>query len=158
MAGSFEGQIAKWVAEVEGGALAIFHESAQRVTDEMNKPVGQGGNLPVDTGYLWHSLTASSSEMPKIREDAKPQSGASYSFNPAPVNLVINSVPIGGVVYIGYVANYSARLNYGFTGTDRLGRQYSQQGRMFVELAAQKWPSIVAQVTNELSARLAFGR
>jgi hypothetical protein len=151
---SFAAEISEWVTEVKAYHEAVFHESAQRVTDLMNTPRGQGGNLPVDTGYLWHSLQASNSEMPKINPEAQPAKAASYAYSSGPIELVINGTELGQAIYLGYTAAYAARINYGFTGQDSLGRNYSQRGAMFVELAAQKWQSIVTQVEGELAARL----
>jgi hypothetical protein len=45
---------------------------------------------------------------------------------------------------------YARRLNYGFTGTDSLGRQYNQRGYFFVDLAAQRWQQIVTANVNRL--------
>jgi len=154
MANDFTAQIADWVTKTEGAMEGVFHESAQRVSEEMNRPRGNGGNLPVDTGFLWHSQQASTEAPPQIDPAARPAKGASYSYDAGPVSLVINGAELGQSVYICFTAAYAARVNYGFTGEDSLGRHYSQQGAFFVEQAAQQWPQIVAQVAAELKDRI----
>ncbi|PLU26093.1 hypothetical protein BMJ27_34720, partial [Sinorhizobium medicae] len=47
---SFSAAVAQWADKVEGAVEAIFKESAQEVVEEMQKPVGQGGRMRVDTG------------------------------------------------------------------------------------------------------------
>lgn len=145
---NFATQVSDWVKNVKEAHEAVFHEAAQRVTHEMNTPRGQGGNVPVDTGFLWHSLLASDSAMPVIRPDAKPDRAGHtkgdppiYKFDAGPVELTIKNVPIGGKIYLGYIASYARYVNDGTHG---------RPGAMFVELAAQRWPQIVKEVEGEL--------
>ena len=42
------------------------------------------------------------------------------------------------------------RLNYGFTGTDSLGRTYNQAGRLFVERNAGRWQEFVDAAAREI--------
>jgi hypothetical protein len=152
---NFSTQVSDWVAKSKLLTEAVFRMSAdQIINDEMNVSVGNGGNVPFDTGFLHHSLMASTSTMPKIDPAARPAKGASYGYDSGPVSLVINNADLGQTIYAGYTAAYAARQNYGFTGTDSLGRHYSQSGRLFVEKAAQKWPTVVASVEAKLKARL----
>ena len=141
----FAAQIAKWVTETEGAMESVFHESAQRVTEVMTTPRGQGGNLPVDTGYLWHSFQASTSAPPPINPTSKGSPDQKYTYNAGPINLVINGAQLGQTVFICATASYAAFANYGTS---------KQAAAMFVELAAQQWPTIVNQVTNELKGRI----
>ena len=65
--GQFAATVEAWVREVEGGLLAIVQESTQEVVDLIKKPVGAGGNMPVDTSFLQNSLQGSASSMPRPR-------------------------------------------------------------------------------------------
>lgn len=141
----FGAQVADWVKQTEGVIEGVFHESAQRVTDVMTTPRGQGGNLPVDTGYLWHSFQASTEAPPPINPTSKGAAGQTYTYNAGPINLVINTAELGQTVFICATANYAGHVNYGTS---------KQPAAMFVELAAQQWPTIVNQVTNELKGRI----
>lgn len=136
---NFEAQVAQWVRDTEGALDAVFHESTQRVVDKMQTPRGQGGNMPVDTGYLWHSLVASTSTMPQIRPDGKGALGATYSYDSSAVGAVIATAQLGDKIYCGYTAVYAAFVNY--------------KGALFVEQAVQQWPAIVKQVEAELATR-----
>jgi hypothetical protein len=70
------------------------------------------------------------------------------------MNQVINNAKAGTTIFVGYVAAYAKRLHWGFTGTDKAGRKYSQQGNPWVLLAAQRWPQIVRQVQAELAGQI----
>lgn len=131
-------------AIAKGARLGKGGRNSKRAVGPVSA-AGAGGNMPVDTGFLRASLLASSDSMPQMSDDAQPKEGGSYSYSSGPISLVINETPLGGKIYCGYTAAYAARINYGFTGNDALGRHYSQAGRMFVELAAQKWPQFVKQ-------------
>lgn len=140
MPNDFAAQVSDWVKNSKIAAEAIFHESAQRVIQEMQTTRAEGGNMPVDTGFLRASLIASNDAMPVIRSDAKPAAGSSYSYNAGPVALTINNTSLGGRIYAGFVAAYARFVNYGTSKTP---------ARLFVELAAQRWPEIVRQVEGE---------
>lgn len=101
---------------------------------------GGAGALPVDTGFLRASLTASLAGMPTIREDARPEAGKRYEYSEAAIALVINGAELGQTLYFGYVAAYARHQHYGANG---------KPGRQWVTLAAQRWTQIVADVTAE---------
>jgi hypothetical protein len=154
----FAAQVSAEVAQAKEAIEAVFHEAAQEVVEEMLKvgpsvastkaaiahskrkigpvaPAGEGGHLPVDTGFMRWSFRASTEVMPEIDTSAYPAEGAKYAFDSGPINLVINGAEIGDTIYIGATAAYARPVNYGH-GTF--------QGYLFVEKAAQRWPAIVA--------------
>lgn len=139
----FTATVAEWVREEKHLLEAVVRESAQRVVDTMQTTRGNGGNLPIDTGYLRASLMASTDAMPLIRKDAVPADGQSYGYDATPVNLIIANAKPGETIYVGYTASYAAIV-------DRHGKSPA----MFVELAAQQWPQIVKEVEAELGQRL----
>lgn len=141
----FTSQVSAWVRETEARMTAVFREAAQRVIGEMQERV------PVDTGFLKASLQVSTSA--PIPADRSPGEGTTYAYNPTAATLAIAGAEIGDRLFASYSAVYGPRINYGFVGTDALGRTYNQAGRHFVELAAQRWPAIVAQVSQEAQSR-----
>jgi hypothetical protein len=141
---SFSAAVAQWADKVEGAVEAIFKEATQEVVEEMQRPVGQGGRMRVDTGFLRASLLASSTSMPAISA-AKPVAGGTYTPDFGQIEAVIAGADIGGTLYFGYTASYAGYREYGANGQPADG---------FVRLAAQNWPIIVDRKAAELKARL----
>jgi hypothetical protein len=143
---SFAAQVSEWAkAELEREE-AIFHEAAQAVANEVRTPVAEGGRMPLKTGNLRRSLMASTADMPTIRE-------GKTEFQDSGIELVIAGSQLGDTVYLGFQAAYAARMNYGFVGTDSLGRTYNQTGFGFVDAVAQRWPQIVTQAEAKVRNR-----
>lgn len=139
---NFAAQVDEWTKMVDRRMTAVFRESTERVKDDMQTPVGAGGNMPIATGFLRNSLMASTASMPPMTR-ANP--GGSFSGGDAAVSLVIAGAEIGDTIYLGYTANYGGHVNYGANG---------RPPRQFVGLAAQKWPAIVDAVVAEAKARV----
>ena len=142
---SFSAAVAQWADKVEGAAEAIFKEATQEVVEEMQRPVGQGGRMRVDTGFLRASLLASSTAMPAITASAMPVTGGTYAPDFGQIEAVIAGADIGDTLYFGYTAAYAGYREYGANGQPADG---------FVRLAAQNWPIIVDRKAAELKARL----
>jgi len=138
---SFAAQVKRWAEKAEERIEKVVIASTQEVVEEMLLPDFKGGNMPVDKGHLRGSAIASTDQMPVTRSAAE----GPVSDPTTQINLVISNAGAGGTVYIGITAAHARRQNYGFTGTDSLGRQYNQQGRHFVGLAAQNWQTIVSR-------------
>ncbi len=182
MAGSFAATISEWGrAELER-AEAIFQASAQALANEVREPgpsvastsaaiekgLGTGGRgknklqiqgpvgrtgagrMPVDTGNLRRSLMASTAEMPSIKEGKE-------EFTDSGIEMVIEGAALGSTIYLGFQAAYALRMEYGFVGTDSLGRTYNQSGFGFVTAAAQRWPQIVAEQEAKIRSRFEAG-
>jgi hypothetical protein len=145
MPSEFAAQVEDWCKNSEVLLTAVFHESAQRVTDAMTLARGLGGNLPVDTGYLRASIQASKSAPPPINPTSKGNAGASYAFNAGPISMVINDAKLGETIYICATASYAYFVEVGAGG---------RPPALFVAQAAQQWPQIVAQVQTELKGKL----
>lgn len=136
----FSAAVADWVKQSKEAVEAVFHRSA----DLVGEAVMQG--TPIDTGFLVHSFQASASEMPSIKKGSKPNVNAgpgSYTFDKGPINLVIQGVPLGNPIYLGFTAEYAPYVEYGANG---------RAGRGMVRLAAQRWQGIVNQAVGELRA------
>lgn len=136
---SFAAAVKDWADRTEAKMTEVFRQSASEVLREMNRPVGEGGNMPVDTNFLRDSrLVGLNIEMP-LANRAHPGKGA---FAPQPgVDLIIAGAGIGDTIVAGYTANYAGHVN---NGTSRMAP------RQFVEKAAQQWPTIVGNVIARL--------
>lgn len=141
MAGSFSADIGRWAAQTEQRMTAVFRQSAQKVNEEVKKPVGAGGHMRVKTGYLRASLMASTSQMPTINPTSQPAADAAdNSYNEdATVTLTIAGADIGQTIYLGFTANYARPREY-------------QDG--FVRLTAQRWPQIVEECAQLVKSRV----
>ena len=139
---SFAAQVDAWVKKTKQRTEAVFKESAQRVISDMQTPVGAGGNMPIDTGFLRASLqTTLNAPTAKITYR---QSDAPVTFDTSAPALTIAGAKLGDTVYAVYGANYAPYVEYGTGG---------RAGRGFVRLAAQRWPEIVSQAATEARGR-----
>lgn len=142
---SFGAAVAQWADKVEGAVEAIFKEATQEVVEEMQRPVGQGGRMRVDTGFLRASLLASSTSMPAISA-AKPVEGGTYTPDFGQIEAVIAGAAVGDTLYFGYTAAYAGHREYGANG---------QPPDAFVRLAVQNWGMTVDRTAKKVKA--AFG-
>ncbi|MFG1462265.1 HK97 gp10 family phage protein [Xanthobacter sp. DSM 24535] len=102
---------------------------------------GEGGNMPVDTGFLRSSLQISiDGEFPSATRENPER--VTHNYNPEPVNLLINGAEIGQTINAGYTAKYAPHVEYGARG---------RAPRRFVGLAAQRWQEIVNRVVARLN-------
>lgn len=143
---SFSAQIAAFAEKVPEAAEAVFKQSTQDVVREMQTLTSEGGRMRYDTGFLWASLMASTSAMPRINPNANPVEGRSYSFDFGTVEAVIAAAGIEDTLYFGYTAAYAAYREYGARG---------QAPDAFVRSAAQNWDVIVNR--NAKRVQQAFG-
>lgn len=140
---SFSAQIAAEVAQIKNGLEMVVRQSTQDLADEIDRPVAQGGNMPVDTGYLRNSRVMVLNGPPPAMT-TKPKDYNNTSAPPA-AELVLAGFEIGDTIGLYYTAAHGPAQEYGARG--RAGRGFIRQG-------AQKWASFVA--AN--AARLLNGR
>ena len=145
---SFSAQVDQWAQATEQRMTAVFRESSQRVIADMQTPVGAGGNMPIRTGFLRASLVVGINTAPVAATRENPGKPAA-AFQDSSVSAVIAGAEIGDHITASYGANYAAAVEYGTQG---------RAPRAFVRSAAQRWPSIVASVANELKNRVASTR
>lgn len=143
MAGGFAAGVSGWAAATKERIKAVRNESAQRVVEIMQTPVGAGGNMPVRDGFLRASLVATTGAAP-TPSLPKPEEGRPYTYDAGDVALVIASAGMSDAITFAYTANYARPVNYGSRG---------RPGRLFVDLAAQQWERVVADVVQEVNAR-----
>jgi len=143
MAGPFSTTVSGWCAEKKTRMTAVRSESVQRLVELMQTPVEAGGNMPVDTGFLRASLVAEIG-LGSFTAKPKPTGDGVYSYEPAPINLVIAGAGVSEPITVAYTAAYARIANYG--GENRAARQ-------FAGLAVQRWPQIVTEVAAEAERR-----
>lgn len=138
---SFAAALDDWVLETKERTLAVFRGSAQEIIEVMQKPVAEGGNMPVDTGFLRASLQVNlNGWVPTNRENPKPDApkGSLDTFNSTVAELVIAGAKLGDTVYASYSAKYAGHIEYGTSKADP---------RAFVRLAMAQAETIVQHQT-----------
>lgn len=131
MATTFTASLAQFRDKTKAQMQAVLSASVQDVLDEAQKPVAQGGRMPVDTGFLRNSLV---SEL----------NGSEVARGVNSVLLTTTAMRPGDVARFGWTAAYAMRLHEGFVGEDSLLREYDQGGMFWIDHAAAQWPAIVA--------------
>lgn len=122
---------------------AIGREAVQDLGHEANRPIAQGGRMPVDTGFLRNSFVASTAGVP--------------TSTSGPFELVVATWSGEDTLWMGWTAKYAMRQEYGFHGPDALGRVYSQAGNAFRRTAQQRWPVMVVKAAHRVE-QSALGR
>lgn len=137
MAKTFSAQIDDIVKLTDAKITAVIRQSVQEVVDIAQKPVGKGGKMRVDTGFLRASGQMSLNGMPtgptRPAGDAKP---GQYNFNSATVLLNLGNFKIGQTIHFGWTANYAV---------------YREVYDGFLASAVQQWPAIVAKNVNKVN-------
>ena len=110
----------------------VLQKSLERVGALAQLPRERGGHMPIDTATLIGSFTG------KVN--------GTLIFQGEAAHLMVAVVAKPGD-YIqmdwGYkAAAYALRQNYGFVGTDSLGRTYNQPGNHWLEFATSQWRRI----------------
>ena len=137
MATTFTASLAQFRDKTKAQMQAVLSASVQDVLEEAQKPVAQGGRMPVDTGFLRNSLVCE-------------LNGSQIGTGATSYTLAAAGMEPGDIARFGWTAAYALRMELGFVGEDSLGRTFNQQGRHFVEGAAAQWPQIVAKNIGRL--------
>jgi hypothetical protein len=137
--GKFSSQVAGWSDKARRRALATFRQAAQETMHEANLPVGQGGRMRVDTGFLKGSIQASLDGMPTGPTEGTKGMTYSGQVAGAPPELVILKAQLGDRIWVGWTAGY-ARVREYYDG--------------FVRSAAANWPTTVKRVAARVKAAL----
>lgn len=135
--GSFKKSVNEFSVEAKENASLIFRTAISNLHEEVIRPKSSGGNLPHDTGNLGRSVTLSANHIDIDTE--------SKDYIAQDVGAAVASVEYGDTMYLGFQAAYAPRMNYGFVGTDSLGRKYNQIGNYFLENGEALWPTIVKE-------------
>lgn len=124
---SFADQVKAWADKAERNIETAVGLS----TDLMLQTVIR--DTPVDTGHLQSMWAVSING-----EDVQFLNQTQQAFKPGDQIQVVNRTP------------YAMRVNYGFVGTDSLGRKYNQPPRLFMEASIGLWQSVVASAALQV--------
>jgi hypothetical protein len=128
--------VVDWTEKAKGNALAVARLTIQKMNDEIVI------TTPVDTGYLRNSYFAAVNQLP---------TGQGGSGTVA-INAVVAGLQLGDIYYLGNVAAYARRVEYGFVGLDSLGRRYAQKGRFWMARVVDSASNFAALAANEVAA------
>lgn len=136
---AFDAQVDAWVLETKKRLLAVFQVATQNLFFEVIKPVGAGGRMRVDTGFLRASFRASL-DAPILQNNPNP-GGVSYTADTGAISLTINQAEIGQTIYGMFTANYARPREYGSRG---------RPGDGFVMTNAARWQDFVNEAIIEV--------
>jgi len=129
-------QLTKWAEGFDHIMDALARQTCQEISE------GVVRDTPVDTGFL------STSWQPSI---GQPLAGEGNGGTSMQVSAIAASVVAGDIYWMTNNAAYARRIEYGFVGTDSLGRTYNQKGRFFVRKNIRRARYIVEKLVGELS-------
>jgi hypothetical protein len=151
----FTKQVQGW-ADATGEKLKqVFHESTIDTLQEMQKigpssafPAGQGGRMPVDTGWLRASIrVVLGGDVPSIDPSSYPPHDAgenSIPYDQSGNEATIMSAELGTTIAVGYTAAYAELQEYG---------SGKSPPRAFVGVAVIMWPSIVQNAVGRVKGQ-----
>lgn len=123
MAKVFKAQIDAFIAKTKGKAEAVFKESAQEIFSIAQTPKAQGGNMPVDTGFLRNTFQSS-------------LNGSTSLAGPDAYVAIIAGADLGDTVFGGWTAAHALPQEY---GTKYMG------GNFYAAKAYGQWQMVVAK-------------
>jgi predicted Fe-S protein YdhL (DUF1289 family) len=143
----FANDVDAWVQMTEKRMNAVFRLSTQKVISFMQQ------NVPYRDGFLRASLVVLVNQDPPLPN--RNQEDGLGPYTDAYMQLQIANAVAGDRITAAYTMEYARRLEFGFVGTDSLGRHYNQPPRAWTRLAAQQWKKFTEEATNEAKARVA---
>ena len=121
----------KFIADVEAFGdktadqmLRVARQSTQDIVRQAQTPVAQGGDMPVDTGFLRNSLVTE-------------RNGAQVAGGSDSYVLGISTLKLGDTISFAWTARYAIPRHY-MAGV-------GQGGGLWRDKAAQKWSITVAK-------------
>ncbi len=136
----------KWASRTEALMTALLRSSVQELAKEAGSTIKNGGRVPVASGNLGRSVVVSNTPPTMDARGVKHETPRDNAGG-------IEAIVPGKDVFIGWTPQYSRRANYGFVGTDSLGRTYNQSGYGFAESTAAKWEGIVKVQAAKIANR-----
>ncbi|MFT4184437.1 MAG: HK97 gp10 family phage protein [Rhizobium sp.] len=122
---NFSADIAAWAERTRKRMEEVVNLSTQRLAEAIVEAT------PASSGELVNSFQVSASPL---------QGGDAGRSDGQSVDLAGLSVPLGGMIYMGFNAPHAAEVEYGRDG---------QAGQGMVRLAAQQWPDIVERAARD---------
>lgn len=124
--------MSKWARKSTRRMEAVMQNTVERVCERAQTPVDQGGKMPVVTSTLRNSFMSS-------------LNGSTALSGPASYLMVVNDFGAGDLLEFGWgglAKDYAARVNFGYVGTDELGRNINQSGKHFMEYGTRAFKRI----------------
>ena len=125
----FAFDVSKWVLKAKANAELAYQNIGAAALERVKELT------PVKTGYLRASWI--------VTTDPQALESANFSFS---------DVNIAQTIYIVNPVVYARRINYGFVGTDSLGRKYNQMGVHMVEQTMAEMPQIANKALEAINA------
>jgi len=138
---TFTAPIDDWVKATKKRLFAVRNMSIEKVINAAQLPVGKGGRMRVDTGFLRASGQMSLNGLPSgpVRgDDAATKFQYDDGARVTPVALVLARASLGTDIYWGWTANYARARE-------------SKDG--FLRLSVQRWDQFVEESTKQARAR-----
>ena len=128
---TYAASVKGWNDKAKRNTRNIMRTAVQDLIEDAQRPVAQGGNMPVDTGNLRNTLS----------------SGLNGSFGlegPDSYSLTINGMELGDVANFRWTAQYARIRHY-------KPESFGQGGGMWRDKAAVKWPQFVEIAAKRFS-------
>lgn len=139
MVSKFETQIDKFIIDTEEKLLTVVREAISAVVEDAQlegrskkNPLGKGGRMRIDTGFLSSTGLAQLGSLPSGPSRGDPK--GKYSWKADQVGVVLSKLQVGQDFYFGWTAQY-ARKREAYDG--------------FLEGAVQKWQQHVDASVNK---------
>ena len=158
--GKFHEQVLAFESKAEKRFRAVARTAVQDTVKIAQKPRDEGGKMPVITGFLRASQVNAIGSMPsgqtEAKKDTKYTDGAQISGETLSVTL-LKWDPNKEILFVGWSAAYARRIEYGFYGTDSLGREHTQDdvgqlGAGFMRSAAELWDQTVRKAVRKVES------
>lgn len=140
MQGLFTRTLGQWAQKAGDQLDALARVACQDLAEEVID------NTPIDKGFLVGNWQPSLNTVLNMSEAKAMGNG----YVQSKLGLVVAEMEAGDTFYFTNNAAYARRIEFGFVGTDSLGRTYNQSGRHMVTIAIQRWPTIVAGAAAKL--------
>lgn len=113
----FTTQIDRWIIDTEEKLLLVMQEAIFNTVVEANRNKHDGGDLPIDTGFLWSSGVAELNELP--RGPSKGEKEVNYSWSYIKLMQKLGQMKVGDTFYFGWTAVYARiqEVRNGFLGS-----------------------------------------
>jgi hypothetical protein len=131
----FIADVSKFADKTADQMLRVARQSIQDVVRIAQTPVAQGGNMPVDTGFLRNSLVVEVSGSERAR--GIPDAGKNSETGNDAVILGLAFMQLGDPFQVSWSAEYAIPRHY-MVGV-------GQGGGLWRDNAAQQWGRIVAK-------------
>lgn len=114
----------------------VYQEALVNLAREMQRPITEGGNMPIRSGFLQSTLEVRvDGSIPGLVEHP---GGTGYSWDASATNRLLRTATI---------RKHRATLTY----TAKYA-QFAEYRHRFTALAVQRWPALVAESASKIGA------